>query len=379
MPAYPGFIGPTAEVRSRKANAERTINWYLEQAPGTPASPGWLVPTPGVRPFITTDTDGDPLDGPIRALFAQDGRMWAISGSSLYEVFASQTAINRGTALSDGRPATICSSGANGNQLFIVSGGIGYIYDLTTNAVAPVTTNAEPVQMGCFSDGYFVALKQTSNQFNISELYDGLTWDLLDVYQVSQMSDQTVTLIESHRDLWLLGSKYTSIWSNTGDADNPFQPAAGIKVDQGSAAFSAVNLDNTIFWLGGNENGDRVVYRARGYTPEPVSSVAVSYALNLYPRVYDAIGYGYQEEGHTFYALYLPSVPNRPGWHTTWFFDVATGQWHERALWDTTACLWKPHYGRCHCVAFGRHFLGSRGSGAIYEVRLDQAYDRLVD
>jgi len=365
VPPYPGFIGPSNTLRSRNVNAERTINWYVEAAgPGAPKVASWLVPTPGVRPFVVLD------NGPVRGLFAQDGRMFAVGGSSLYEVFASHTVINRGTALADGRPATIASNGANGGQLFITSGGLGYIYSLVTDTVAPVTTNAEPVQMGAFSDGYFIALKANSNQFNISTLYDGTVWDPLDVYQVSTVADQVVTLVESHRDLWLLGSQTSSVWSNTGDADTVFQPIAGVKIDQGSgAAFSAVTLDNTLYWLGGNAQGDRVVYRANGYTPERISDHGVEYALDQVPRVSDAIGWGYQQEGHAFYCLYVPLA------QTTWVYDVATRVWHERAIWDSVHLRWLPHYGRCHCVAFGKHFIGDRSSGAIYELSLDLASD----
>jgi hypothetical protein len=202
---YPGFIGGSARVRSRTANAERTVNWYLEQTPGTPKAPSWLVPTPCVRPFAELG------NGPIRALFAQDGRCFAVSGASFYEVFASGNATLRGTATADGRPATISSNGANGDQLFVTSGGIGYIYDLTANTIGPVTTNAEPVQMGAFSDGYFLALKRGSNQFNISDLYDGTAWDPLDVFQVSTVADQVVGMFESHREIWLLGSQTSSV------------------------------------------------------------------------------------------------------------------------------------------------------------------------
>lgn len=361
MAAYPGFVDPSNTLRSRNVNAERTINFYLESAaPGTPKVSAWLVPTPGVQPFAVCD------NGPIRALFAQDGRCWAVGGSTMYEVFASGNVTNRGTATADGRPATISSNGPNGGQLFVTSGGLGYVYNLTTNVIAPVTTNAEPVQMGAFSDGYFFALKANSNQFNISALNDGLTWDPLDVYQVSTVSDQIVTLVESHRDIWLLGSQTSSVWNNTGDADNPYQPIPGVKIANGSAAaFSAAVLDNTIFWLGGNELGNRVVYRANGYTPQRISDHGVEYALNQIPRVSDAIGWAYQDEGHAFYCLYIPLA------ETTWVYDVSTSVWHERAIWDSVDEVWRPDLGRCHCYAFGRHLIGDRNSGTIFELSLD--------
>lgn len=372
MPAWPGFCGSSATDRSRNVNAERTVNLFVKAPPGTPRATPVLKATPCVKPFVVLG------DGPVRALFYQDGRCFAVSGTSFYEVFGSRNATLRGTATRDGRPATISSNGTGGNQLFVTSGGVGYIYNLLTDTIAPVTTNAEPVQMGGFSDGYFFALKRDSNEFYISGLYDGTAWDVLDVYQVSQVSDKIVALVESHRDLWALGSKSTTVWANQGDADTPYQPIPGVKIELGCAApFSARNLDNTLYWVGGSAEGARVVYKAEGYTPVRVSDDAVEYALALLPRIEDAIAWTYEEEGHRFYCLYTPAAPPRDsgGWHTTWCYDVATGQWHERALWDSALARWVPHYGRCHAYAFGRHLIGDRASGVVYEYSLNYTVD----
>jgi hypothetical protein len=368
MAAYPGFLGASDAVRSRNVNAERSVNLYPEQAPGNAKANPWMMGTPGVRPYVVLN------NAPVRALFAQDNRMFAVSGTSLYEVFPNHTSILRGTAALDGRPATISSNGTNGNQLFITSGGVGYIYDLTTN-VGTVIADADfplPVEMGTFSDGYFIALKRGTNQFNISALYDGTDWDALDVFQVSTVSDLTVALIEGHRELYLLGSKTSSVWANTG-GDPVYAPIGGVKIEQGcAAAYSAVNLDSTVYFLGGDTHGARVVYRFRGYVPERISNHAVEYHLGTYARVSDAIAWTYQDEGHAFYCLYIPTAD------VTWIYDVSTGAWHERAHWDPVQCVWRPHVGRCHCYAWGKHFVGARNSAAVYEMDLDFFTDELV-
>jgi hypothetical protein len=364
----PGFLGPSATVRSRNANAERTVNLYTEFAPGTPKARPWMLGTPGVRPFVTLD------NAPVRALFAQDGRMFAVSGTSFYEVFPTHTATLRGTAALDGRPATISSNGTNGNQLFVTSGGNGYIYNLTTNLITQIadTDFPTPVEMGTFSDGYFIALKRGTNQFNISALYDGTDWDALDVFQVSTMSDLSIALVESHRELYVFGSKYSSVWANSG-GDPVYVPVGGVKIEQGcAAAYSAVNLDNTVYWLGGDSQGDRVVWKFNGYTPVRVSTHAVEYHLSTYPRISDAIAWTYQDEGHWFYLLYIPVAD------VTWCYDVTTDQWHERAHWDPRYLVWRPHVGRCHCYSWGKHFVGARNSAVIYEMDLDFATDELV-
>jgi hypothetical protein len=375
MPAFPGFLGGTAQARSVNVNAERTINWYPEQAAGNAKAEPWLVPTPGLSPFAVLE------GGPVRAIFAQDGRVFAVGGTGFYEVFATGTATLRGTVAADGQPATISSNGSSGNQVFVTSGGLGYIYDLVTNALTQIVSAGfpSPVLMGTFSDGYFIALKDRANQFNLSALLDGTMWDALDVYQVSTVAEELRALVVAHRDLWLFGSRTSSVWSNTGDADNVYQPIPGVQIDQGAgASFAAVRLDNAVFWLGQSEAGNRVVYRTNGYTPQRVSTHAVEFALSHARRIDDAIAWAYQEEGHTFYVLYVPDLENTPDFATTWVYDVAANAWHERALWDTVARQWVPHLGRCHTFGFGRHLVGDRLSPAIYSMRLGVSSDTQV-
>lgn len=371
-----GFVGGQSAVRSPNANAERTYNWILEKPPGYPKVPAYFVPTPGVSPFVVLP------EGPIRGLFEQDDRAWAVAGASLYELFANQTYVSRGTAIADGKPATFACNGANGNQLLISSGGKAYVQDLVTNIVTEVTTNAEPVAMVTTSDGYGIALQQNSNQFNISALNDFTTWDPIDVYAVSTVPDELRAIWVNHRELYTAGSQNTSVWQNTGDADVPFQPASGVQIHQGIGAVYAFTLiDNTAYFLGANANGNRIVYRYEGYSPKRVSDTAIEFILNNYPRVDDAEMWSYQDEGHAFVVLYLPSPPDVQAHevdHTTLVYDISTDTWHCRALWDPTLVRWNPHLARNHCVAFGHHLVGDRAGNGVYRLSLAYATNTIA-
>ena len=269
-------------------------------------------------------------------------------------------------------------TGRPGHQIFVTSGGHGYIFDLVANSFVNIAADSEGFPtgnavMGAFVDGYFLVLKRNSIQYNISNLENGLIWDGLDVAQVSESSDDVLSLVTNHREVWLFGSKTSEVWYNSGNASFPFQPIQGTFIEHGIAAtFSAVRLDNTIFWLGADESGARMVWKAQGYIPQRVSNHAIEYFLNVAPRVDNAIGYAYQEEGHSFYMLYVPTI------ETTLVYDVATGQWHERALWDERSIRNFPHLGRCHAFAFGQHLIGDRQSGTIYRQSLDLYSDNLV-
>lgn len=356
---YPGFIGPTNTLASPAVDSEDTRNWFLESvSPGTGKGDPWLAPVPGLKKFVVLN------DGPVRALFSQDGRCFGVGSTGFYEVFATHTASKRGTVALDGRPATICSNGSGGNQLFITSGGYGYIYDLTTDVLTQIGDPdfPFPCTMGGFIDGYFLALKGSSNQFQWSALEDGTTWNGLDVAQLSQSSDNILTMIPVHGQLWLLGSQTSVVWADTGGS-SAFAPIPGSLMQMGTrAAFSGWAGDNALFWLGGNEQGDAIVYRGTGVgaAPQRISTFAVEYLLSQSERLAETIGWGYQENGHTFYSLQVPDLDTTPT------YDVSMNRWHLRDIWDVVALRTIPDIPRCHTFCFGQHLVGDRQSGAIY-------------
>ena len=357
---YPGFIGPTNVMASVTADTERTINWYYEPtSPGTGKVPGWLRPTPGLAPFVVLNS------GPVTRIFVQDGRGFAIGGTELHEVYASRTVTGRGFVAVAGRAPTIATNGTAGNQLFITSGGAGYIFDLVTNVLTAIADVdfLTPSIGGAFSDGYFINLKGNSRTFQISALEDGTTWDALDVFEISTASDNILAMVVAHREIWLLGSQTAQVWANVGDPDIPFQPVPGSLMQQGIwAPDSLLVVGNTVYWLGQSQRGVNVVYRADGYHPQRVSTHAIETYLRRQERTEDAIGWTYEQDGHSFYVLYGPT------WETTLVLDITTGQWHERALWDPVMMRWTPHLGRCAQFGFGAVLVGDRSSQAIYSL-----------
>lgn len=314
--------------------------------------------------------------GPVRGLWEQDGRAFAVSGPNFYEIFPSQTKTLRGSVRANTWPATISSNGSFGDQLIVTSGGNGYLYGMDDHSFAEILDAAFPtrVQSCLYFDGYFIALDARTGIFSLSDLNDGSSWNGLDFGQEMQVSDQTKAMARSHDNLFLFGSKYAVPWFNNGDASFPFAPVSGTLIEQGIfAPWSLASLDNTLFWVGGDDRGKGIVWRFDGYTPVRVSTNPVEFALSQASRLEDAIGFSYQEEGHLFYLLYVPTLD------TTWVYDVATQQWHERAEWDSRTMRWYPHRARCHAFAFGKHLVGDRKSGMIYEQRLDLYTDDVVD
>ncbi len=242
-----------------------------------------------------------------------------------------------------------------------------------------ISTSVNPVQVAIgqgpfiqvdFVDGYFVALRTNSQVFQISGLEDGTTWDPIDSFQVLQYADNIMSMIVNQRQIWFLGPKRTLVYYDTGDALIPFQPIPGAFIEQGiSAQWSLCRMDNSIVWVSRDERGQAMAFRANGYTPERISNHAVENAWRQYVTVSDAIAYTYQENGHTLWQIWFPTA------NTTWVYDAATHQWHEKAFLQNGVL--NAHRSRSQAFSFGRELVGDRASGTIYSMEIANLSDNV--
>jgi hypothetical protein len=312
-------------------------------------------------------------------MFAQDGRCFAVGGQNLYEVFASGnvTLIGEvGSAIIFGSDVvTFASSGTQSNQLALTSWGQLWVLDLLTNVLTHVTgiNFMLPVQTVVFFDSDFIALRQGTRQFYYSALLDATTWDPLQVEEVSLFSDNLVQMAVSHETLWVFGSQHSLPYIDSGDADTPYVPVSETVVEWGvSAPNSVASLDNTLFALTGNANGRDQAMRINGYNFQRVSSYSSEIFFNRAEGMDQSIGWAYSEAGHTFYHVYAKNMT------TSWVYDAATNLWCERSQWSPKTRRHYPHLGRCHAFAFGKHLVGDRQSGTIYEQNLTFTTDHVV-
>lgn len=376
MPPVPGVIGPSGTVYSVNANAERTINWFVEQPDGGASGKnpqGLLIPRPGLFRFATLGA------GPVRGIFYQDGRCFAAGGSDLYEVFASGNVTLLGSLGSSqygiNDVVSFASSGTQSNQLAVTSFGQLYVLDLLTNVLTHITgiNFMQPCETVVFFDSDFIVLRGGTRQFYYSALLDATTWDPLQVEEVSLFSDNLQWLAVSHETLWLFGSQHSLPYIDSGDADTPYVPVSETVVEWGvSAPLSVASMDNTLFALTGNANGQDQVMRINGYNFQRVSSFSSEIFFNRAEGMNQSIGWCYTEAGHSFYQVMAPHM------RTSWVFDAATGVWCERSQWNPKLRRHYPHVGRCHAFAFGNHLVGDRQSATIYKQSLDYTTDQIV-
>jgi hypothetical protein len=83
MPPFPGLVGASLKSRSPIADCEELWNWYVENVESQAAkSSPVLYPCPGFVPLTTFGNT------PIRGLWAQEGRTFAVVADQLYEFFS---------------------------------------------------------------------------------------------------------------------------------------------------------------------------------------------------------------------------------------------------------------------------------------------------
>jgi hypothetical protein len=351
-----GLVGPTYSSQSPRADGQRCINLYPERDESGEGKYEWtLYGTPGLALAYDLGV------GIIRCIFYSGTRCFAIAGNFLWELMADGTKVEIMQVAADANPAYI-SFGIQ--QLMVVSGSHGYCILPNGTVVVDPPGLVVPRQVD-YCDGFFVAMR-TDGKWQVT--LDGTDWtDPGFISAASVFSESPISLICDHREVFLLSAKRGVFYQNTGNTF-PFDVITGSMTEMGIGAIDSITrLDNSIFWLGQDERGGRMAWRAQGQTPVRISNHSTEHFWNKkkqYPTIADAIGWAYQEEGHTFWVVYFPTA------NTTWVFDAATNMWHERSFRDKTTGKDLAHLGRCHAYAFDRHLVGSRVDGKIYEMSL---------
>ena len=353
------ILGATYVARSVNAADSRMVNLFPEMVPDGGKEPAYLQRAPGLRLITTVGS------GPVRGMWQFGGHGYVVSGDTLYRIDANWTATALGSVANSG-PVSMSD---NGTQLFVAANGPGYIYNASTNIFAPIGDPDFPgaVTVG-YLDGYFVFNEPDSQRIWITSLLDGTSVDPLDFASAEGAPDGLVSIIVDHREAWLFGTNTTEVWYDAGTADFPLQRIQGAFNELGcAAAYSVAKMDNSVYWLGADARGRGMVYKANGYTGQRISTHAVEWQIQQYGNLSDAIGYTYQQDGHSFYVLVFPSA------NVTWVYDIATQAWHERAAWVNGD--FARHRGNCQMSFNNEIVIGDYENGNLYAFDLDYYSD----
>ncbi|MGD0229707.1 MAG: hypothetical protein ABSC19_05015 [Syntrophorhabdales bacterium] len=367
------LIGQGYEGRSKNVAASRSINFYPETgAPGDKTVIS-LVGTPGTSIF----TSAGAL--PTRGMHVFGGLLYVVAGGRLYSISATgAVSAALGTLVTSvGRVAMadngLAMSGVGGNQLMIVDGVAGYIYNVTTGVFTMISGGGWPASGAgtvTYIDGYFVIGQSGGMTAYCSNLYDGTTWGTLALSPISAAPDTIQAAINVHQQLWFIKQYTSEVWYDAGTATSagfPFLRMSGAVIDYGTPAPASVARgDNSFFFLANqrNNDGDEFVgvVEMNGFTPQLVTPASIVYRMGAYPTITDAFAYCYSDEGHTFYVLTFPAG------NATWVYDATTQLWHERSTWTGAPYATGRHVGNSYARLNGMHLVGDYRNGNIYQM-----------
>lgn len=332
-----------SEGRSKPWSGATLVNAFAEMSEGDKQDMFAVMAIPGLDEFA------DIASAPVRGMHDMAGVLYVVAGASLYSVAADGTETLIGSIPGDD-PVRMAD---NGSQLAIVGGvnnDTGYV--LSGGTLYTAIANLPSVSDVTYIDGYFVWTVSGSDQFIISDLNDGLSYDILDVATVEGSPDDGVAVINDHRELHFPGGKTWEIWYNSGNSAFPFTRQGNAFIERGLLdRDSLVKIDNSLHFVG----NDRIVYRLNGYEPVRISTHAIEY------RIASATwfrAFVYTQEGHKFYVLNTDVG--------SFAFDMATSLWHERKSFG----LDNYRIGSS-CEIYGKTIFGDNVSGKLYEPSLE--------
>ncbi len=361
------FVGGFYEDSAGGFDNQRCINWYPVPGDAMSKTPDQLYPTSGLRGFATNLTTTQGCRGVYEA---SNGRLFGVWGANLIELNVNGNATDYTTSsgISIAENGNVSMSD-NGTQLIVLTGGSGFIFTFSSSTLVEISDadfpdNANQVE---FLDGYFVISVTGTQRFYISAINDGTSWDALDFASIVSTPDEITGLKKVNTDLWLFGKKSAEVWQNTGASTFPFERLSGASQNIGTEnPWTIKELKGQVYFYGSNKNGFGCVFRTNGYEFEMISTDVINTKLKDLGNRVDIRAIAFQERGHYFYQLNLPSL------NTSFVFDATTGKWHERAFWDKDTARWKSDLADFHASAFNQNFGTSSATPLIYT--MDQDY-----
>lgn len=366
------FCGGFYKTRAPIMGSDQAINLYTEtrEAKGSPKDVT-MYGTPGLKLETTLATAQN------RGWFTQDGQTWTIVGDTLYERTAAATYVSRGTVGNDGLLVSFASNGQGGSQLAIVSASNLYTLNLTTNALAVVTLPFSNPVMIVFQDGYGLINEANTPKVWFSALEDFSTWDALDFFARSFSSDNLVGIAVTRDRLWVLGSKTSTQYYDSGDADNPWQPYPGTTIQVGCVTPTSISVYNdTLRWLARSPRGEAKIVQAKADSSvQELSTPPIADVLQSCSTLDDAEAFTYAQNGHAFFVITLPSCPDAV---KTYHFDILENEWGARAGWDTTTAVYTRWRGRGQTAAGQDILVGDYLTGDVYTLDMTTYADNGV-
>lgn len=351
------LIGAFYADDSLKWSSQDCVNWLptVSQQKGTRTEAKLATP-PGLSYFTQCG------DGPIRGARDVEGKLFVVSGNELYEVAFDGTPTLRGTIPGVGLVSMAHNKRGYGNQLLIVNGDAGYVWDTSLATLTKITDSGYPGSvMVDYLDHYMIQVEPWGRFWFHSNLDNALDYNTLDQYDAEASPDKVIGIAANQLEAVVFSQKTTEFFTNTGATTDTFQ-SKRIVIERGCASrFTIVKLDNTLMWLG----NDGIFYRLNGYGAQPISTGPIHKAIAGLDWA-NAFGFVWEDKGYKVAYWTFPDGQ-------TWGFDVTQPpgfQWHRRESygmnrWRLNTCtLWQK-----------RNIGGDYRTGVMYLIDWDAQHE----
>lgn len=359
------LLGGFYVARSLIAEAQRSVNLVGEANPEDAPVPVTHYPRAGLITKISAAT------GPCRAIYrASTGAVFECVGDAIYSTSSDFVR----TFLGEIAPGfTLVGMADNGIVLVIVDGSTrGWTVNLSTMKLTEIADEAFYGSIAVsYTQTVFVFTRPGTQQYYLSPPdWDGVeAFDPLDFAAKVGGADPIANAIVMKGDIWEVGTLTTEVSYNAQGADFLFAPVQGVFIEHGCVApYSLAKADLSVFWLSQDVQGQGIVIEGKDYNAGRISTHAIEYAIGSYAVISDAIGFTFQEEGHTFYQLTFPTADK------TWVYDLATKLWHERT-WTDENGIEHRHRANTAANAYGLNVCGDWETGVLYQQSLDSYTD----
>ena len=343
------LFGLGNQGKSANVSAQSRVNLYAEIQTDPEKNILTLYPTPGLSTFVSFG------QSPIRGIYERGEVLYVVVGLSLYSLNNAGVSTLLGTLQtnSSGR----VSFADNGNQVMLVDGLNGYIYNVNTLIFTRITDPDFPgATTVTFYNGRFVVNKPNSGQFYISALYDGLVWDALEFATAESDPDNLVRVIADGGSLILFGDKTIEFWGDSGAADFPYARIGSAALEWGLAARSSLckYIDSLIF-LRKNRLGQVQVCIQSGVSAQEVSTPEMDYIFSQYAAISDATAFTYMVSGHPMYQINFPT-PNE-----SWLYDGQSKSWSKVQYGNSGR-----HRAEMQVQLFSKNYVTDYENGKLY-------------
>jgi hypothetical protein len=392
----PGFIGGTGFNSFPDRDAAQLVNFTVDVAAPAenPTKPTALIGTPGLKPYVAfTDAWGTGAyacatanftlasgsTGTDRTFFVSSQTPTSATGghSHLIEPIGFSELTQTGVYNDKGQLPTFSTAFApwkivpSSTQLLIIGNGNGAIFTPGTEAITNISFgfNFPGAIDATWLDDYFAVIPAYSQKFFISGFADGTSWDPLD-YGLEDTEPGPLTAIKAYRhELWVFGTLHTEVWSNTGNANFPFQRnnSASLRIGCTSAQ-TLQQVGDSLIWMGRDDSGFTSIYQARGYTAARLSTNAIDKVLqdaNTAGSLETATSMAFRWNGMDFYSITIPTK------NVTFLYNVNAGVWSTWSVGvDPVNGTYPMHQATCATYnrTLARTFVGTRDNNSLYSL-----------